>query len=190
MQRVFIKHLFSLVPSASSKYIYSCNVHGICFLKRGERPPMVSKNLLSTKSLGHPPCLHRLRCMNDTLHRLLSFLPSNCLRSRLGLYILDLHIHSFFFRRSQCHGCCHLSLDFNLRVLLFHGHINLFRCRQSICKRPKICREEHAMGPPSFLAPKLAKVVRYSIIGRLGERLMRALAETVVSLCDLPYCRG
>jgi hypothetical protein len=46
------------------------------------------------------------------------------------------------------------------------------------------------MGPPSFLAPKLAKVVRYSIIGRLGERLMRALAETVVSLCDLPYCGG
>lgn len=44
------------------------------------------------------------------------------------------------------------------------------------------------MGPPSFLAPKLAKVVRYSIIGRLGERLMRAFAETVVSLCDLPYC--
>jgi hypothetical protein len=29
MQRVFIKHLYSLVSSASSKYIYCCNVHDL-----------------------------------------------------------------------------------------------------------------------------------------------------------------
>jgi len=44
------------------------------------------------------------------------------------------------------------------------------------------------MSPSCFLAPEFAEMVANGIVGCLGQGFMRALAEAVITLGNLPDC--
>ena len=116
---------------------------------------------------------------------LLSLLALLC--ATLSAFNFHLNI-PFFLGQFQCHSRFHFGFYLHTFPVLdiFRFDLDLLGGLESISKGPQVCREEHAMSPTGFFAPEVSEVVANSIVGRLGQGLVGPLAETVISLCNLP----
>jgi hypothetical protein len=90
---------------------------------------------------------------------------------------------STYHARLHCfHFHLPIRLDFHY-LFLFHFNLG----GKSLRECSQVGREKDAMGPARLFAPETSKVVPNGVISSLGQALMFALAEFVVSLGNLPH---